>query len=848
MVERCGQVRRAVDGHRGQELAVVAEHDVVSGAGVDPVPRSPADYYVVPAAGGDGVAAADAGGQADDRVDVGRVAVGRHVVDGTVVSECDVVPAAQVDAVGVGAAQHEVVAPADCYEVRPAVVEGSGLEPPQGHGLAGELAGGTRRRGDLPAVADHQVPTVARVDRVAEAAADDDVVAGTTGDDIRPAAEGGRGTRDEVHVCGVAVGVVDDDPVVTQHDVVVGGRDRPWSADRDCVAFGPAHHDVAAGPGGDRVGTSHAVGGRLDAADGDRQAAEPGAVGRRGDDPSVVAEDDVAAAAGVDPVAARPADYYVVPAAGGDRVAAADAGGQAQDRVDVGRVAVGRHGVHQAAVAEDDVVPGAGVDQVRTVARQNDVVAGAAVDGVRVAVGVLGGFDPRRRAGVNQPKGAGRLGGLPRRLRHDPVVAEEDVGTGVAANGVAAGGHVVAVRRVRDRADGDRGGALAGVGGRHGNGAGVAVGAGGGAECAGEDRVEAGVAVNDVVAAVAADHVVAAAAGEGVAALAAGDGVVVEAAVDRHPGERGAGVDRVPVVAGDHREVAAVGGRGARHVVVLAAVLGRVPVDHERRGQRHGGRGRTRGRSHGDGVVAGTAVDDRDAALHPVRRHRPGDREGVVADTEQDVEDFHGVVGRAARATEAGQGGPGERADIVRRAAVVEDVQAVDRVRLVDRRQVRAERSRVRLGRQDDGLGEGTVRPAAREPLDLEGPADRDDHVRLEGEGHQGRRAGRIDGADDGQGHVPRDAERVVAEVADGRRHHARARAEDEQGVVALQAVDLQGLHPRVGGVEAGPEHAGVGDHEVVAQLGTQDRDRVGAVAAVDGNRRVQVILKRDRR
>ena len=40
----------------------------------------------------------------------------------------------------------------------------------------------------------------------------------------------------------------------------------------------------------------------------------------------------------------------------------------------------------------------------------------------------------------------GGLGGLERGLRHDAVVAEEDVGAGVAGDGVVPGDHVIAVR------------------------------------------------------------------------------------------------------------------------------------------------------------------------------------------------------------------------------------------------------------------------------------------------------------------------------------------------------------------------------------------------------------------
>ena len=59
-------------------------------------------------------------------------------------------------------------------------------------------------------------------------------------------------------------------------------------------------------------------------------------------------------------------------------------------------------------------------------------------------------------------------------------------------------------------------------------------------------------------------------------------------------------------------------------------------------------------------------------------------------------------------------------------------------------------------------------------------------------------------------------------------------RARDEEAVVALQRVDDELLDADVGDVQAGAEDALVGDHEVVAELGADDRQRVEAVAALD--------------
>ena len=414
------------------------------------------------------------------------------------------------------------------------------------------------------------------------------------------------------------------------------------------------------------------------------------------------------------------------------------------------------------------------------------------------------------------------------------MVTEDDVVARVASDAVAASQHAVTVRGGR------------GVNGRHRHVAGVASGTGGEAHLAEEHRVEAGIAVGDVVAAVAVNLVVAAAAREVVVSLATADHIVIEPTIERHAAERGAGVEGVPVVAGDHREVAAILRRRARHVVVLATVLRRVAVDDQRGCQRHG-RARTHRWPHRDGVATGTAVDDRDAALHAVRRHRAGDGEGVVARPEQDIEDFRVVIRDAARAAETGQRGAAECANVVRRAAIVEDVKTVDRRRLLDRRKVEAERAGVRLGRQDDRPNEGAIRTPAGEPLDRQRSADRAHDVRLQRERQQLRCGGRVGGANDRQRHVARDAERVVAEVTDGRRRHGRARAEDEERVVAFHAVDFERLHLRVASVETAPEHASVGDDERVAELGAQSRDRVEPTAAVDGDVRVQVVQHGDR-
>ncbi len=88
-------------------------------------------------------------------------------------------------------------------------------------------------------------------------------------------------------------------------------------------------------------------------------------------------------------------------------------------------------------------------------------------------------------------------------------------------------------------------------------------------------------------------------------------------------------------------------------------------------------------------------------------------------------------------------------------------------------------------------------------------------------------------------GHV----EGVAAEPAEDLGDELLARALDEEPVVALGAVDAQQLDVDEVDVEAGAEHAVLGDHEVVAELGADHDDRVEPVTAVDVHRRVHRVL-----
>ena len=267
VVEWLSQVRRAVDGHRGQDLAVVADHDVAARARIEHIPRRTAEDDVVAAAAGDNVAAADIDGEARDHVDVVRISVGHHIVDGAIVTQRDVVPIAQIDSVGVGAAQDDIVAQADGNHIRPAIVERGRFDKPQGDRVSAEA----RRVGycgrDPATVPDDDVPAVACVDQVTEPTADEDVVAAEAGDDVRTAGERRRGAGDLVDIRRIAVPVVDQDAVVAQDDVVVVHRRGRQTADGDGVALVPTQDDVPTGARGNRVRPPDAESERLDAAE-----------------------------------------------------------------------------------------------------------------------------------------------------------------------------------------------------------------------------------------------------------------------------------------------------------------------------------------------------------------------------------------------------------------------------------------------------------------------------------------------------------------------------------------------------------------------------------------------------
>jgi hypothetical protein len=66
---------------------------------------------------------------------------------------------------------------------------------------------------------------------------------------------------------------------------------------------------------------------------------------------------------------------------------------------------------------------------------------------------------------------------------------------------------------------------------------------------------------------------------------------------------------------------------------------------------------------------------------------------------------------------------------------------------------------------------------------------------------------------------------------------------EDIEGIVALEAVDLQHLDVLVADREPGAVDGGVRDDNVVGELGAEHHHLVEATAAVDRDRRIDVVL-----
>src|SRR5262249_35021004 len=96
---------------------------------------------------------------------------------------------------------------------------------------------------------------------------------------------------------------------------------------------------------------------------------------------------------------------------------------------------------------------------------------------------------------------------------------------------------------------------------------------------------------------------------------------------------------------------------------------------------------------------------------------------------------------------------------------------------------------------------------------------------------------------DDVLGDVTGHVDDVATLAADDPGGDAERRADHEELVVALQAVDLDHLDVVVADVDPAAEDALLGDDEVVGELGAEYDHLVEAAAAVDRDRRVDVVL-----
>ncbi|OWK21143.1 hypothetical protein AJ88_20805 [Mesorhizobium amorphae CCBAU 01583] len=90
---------------------------------------------------------------------------------------------------------------------------------------------------------------------------------------------------------------------------------------------------------------------------------------------------------------------------------------------------------------------------------------------------------------------------------------------------------------------------------------------------------------------------------------------------------------------------------------------------------------------------------------------------------------------------------------------------------------------------------------------------------------------------------VAGDIDRVGAQTADNAIGHAESRRLNEEFVVAFKSVNLDHFDRGVANIEAGTEDALFGDGEIVGELRPQYNQLVKAGAAVDRDRRVDVVL-----
>ena len=320
---------------RSQDLTRVADDQVVAVAGANQIVEAAADDDVIAVARLDRVGAAsvddhrvEAGVHApcrrrrgaDDLVDV--VSVGRVgrvqlqvvvVVDVPAVAQDDVAvrrrhgsalqlrvtDQADTDLVAAVATEYDVIARQRLDRVRATVRILDRLHSTQRDRVPVEVRlrlRVQRRRQDVTGVAEHEVVTVAGPDHVAEATADDDVVAVARVDRVRTAGGRRRGARDLVDVAEVAIlGHEVDEAVVAEDDVVAAHI-------IDQVSVVAAQNPVVAQITRDRVRRAVRELVRLDANDLTRRQYPQRAWSLTDD--AVVAEDDVVTRIAVDLVAA----------------------------------------------------------------------------------------------------------------------------------------------------------------------------------------------------------------------------------------------------------------------------------------------------------------------------------------------------------------------------------------------------------------------------------------------------------------------------------------------------------------------------------------------------------------
>ncbi|GJD85850.1 hypothetical protein HPGCJGGD_3744 [Methylobacterium haplocladii] len=554
-----GRGRGLHDAAQGVErgLAVVAEHDGASVAGRDEIAARAAENHAVAVADRDDVAAADVvvGGLDDDR----QARRGEAGVTG--VTEDHVRTVAGRDAVAAGTGDDGVSAAAELDRVPVAHLRAG----------TGDLDDGAGLEIGLSAVAEDDVAAIADGDAVAAVAAQHDVVAVANLDGVVAADR--RVGRERAQ--DPAEGIEGDDAVVAEdHRALVGALDD--------VAGRAAEHDVGARTEGDRVGAADRGSGRGDACELARRHPVQHGHGEVG--LAAVAEDDVVARAGGDRVGTRAADDPGIAVLRLDGVGTADVG---RDRLDALGASVAEHGL--AAVAEDDVVARADLDDVRARTAEDDGVAARRRD--RVVAADLGSHRGDRR------DQAVLEGGRAAVAEHDlRALAQRDrVGAGTAQRrhvAVVRGDRVVAADARIDALDRD--------------------------ETAGREQRPAVVAEDDVV-----------------------------ARAHRDPVRAGTAEDRGVAVLGRDRVAAAGISRDRGHGGDLAVLEGRgaAVAEHD-----------LRTRAERDRIRTGTA-DDGDVAV--------GRRDGVAAaDARIDALDRDETAGREQRHAAVAEDDVVARADL----------------------------------------------------------------------------------------------------------------------------------------------------------------------------------------